>query len=119
MATSVTLPYLPVTPGAYAHEILTPGRANGARLTMTRAPAGWPSGALFTLRILERQRNGVLQPLARWAETGGPALGKDGVTVNPPLVTSIQWGADKDRDLVRVELDVVQTFSTAITVEFL
>lgn len=149
MAQRVDIPLGPVPPGLYAHDILAPARSDSAKLTLTRQPLGWPVGALFTYRVYERERAGSSASLARLeklnamneeptvfnraaaaaaintldlitsgTESGGPSIGKDG-TVNPPFVVTIKWGADKDRDLLRFELDVLQLFTTAITVEFL
>ena len=119
MAQRINLPRQAIPPGFYSHEIIAPTRSSAARVTLTRAPGGWPAGELFTYRAFERERNsGALNLLTSGTESGGPAVGKDG-TVNPPLVITLRWPVDKDRDLIRFELDVVQTFTTAITVEFL
>jgi hypothetical protein len=45
-------------------------------------------------------------------------IGKGGV-VNPPLVITLTWPPDADRDLIRFEVTVFQSFTTAITMEFL
>lgn len=123
MAQRINLPRQAIPPSPigepYSYEIIAPNRSSAAQLTMTRAPGGWPPGELFTYRAFERERNsGALNLLTGGTESGGPAVGKDG-TVNPPLVVTLTWPLDKDRDLIRFELDVVQTFTTAITVEFL
>lgn len=119
MAQRINLPRQVIPIGSYTHEIMAPNRSNAARLTMTRAPLGWPIGELFTYRISERERNSeTLNLLTFGTESGGPAIGKDG-TINPPFVVTLTWPLDKDRDLIRIELDVVQPFETALAVDFL
>lgn len=118
MAQRIDIPLSTIPIGSYVHEILAPARKNSAILTMTRQPNGWPSGELFTYRVYERNRNAAEAGLLTFGtESGGPAVGKDG-TVNPPFSVTLTWPDDKDRDLIRIELDVVQAFETALTVEF-
>lgn len=119
MAQRIQLPSQLIPVGSYVHEILAPTRANGARVTLTRTTP-WPVGDVLTYRIYERERNGTLQLLVGATESGQGAdfVGKDG-TVNPPLAVQLNWGADRDRDLIRFELDVLQSFTTGITVEFI
>jgi hypothetical protein len=45
-------------------------------------------------------------------------IGRGGV-VNPPLVITLTWPPDADRDLIRFEVTVLQTFTTAIIVDFI
>ena len=119
MPRKVSLSARDYVPGAYQVEIDAPNRKNSAVITMTREGLGWPVGELFTYRVYERNRGSqTLQLLTGATESGGPAVGRDG-TVNPPLRISLQWAPDKDKDVIRFEMDVVQTFRTAITMEFL
>jgi len=118
MAQRINLPYRTIPVGNYVHEILTPVKKNSAVMTMTRQPDGWPVGELFTYRIYERNRNSPDATLLTFGtESGGPSTGRDG-TINPPFRVSLTWPVDKERDLIKVELDVVQAFNTAITLEF-
>jgi len=117
MATTITIASTVFPPGTYTHEILTPVRANGARITVSR-DVQWPTGDVFIYQISERQRNGSLSLLTGATEPGGQMIGKGGV-VNPPLVITLTWPPDADRDLIRFEVTVFQSFTTAITMEFL
>ena len=74
-------------------------------------------GDVFTWRVFERERNGTLQLLASASETGGPAFGKDG-TPNPPLIISLSWAADKDKDTLRFEIDAAQAFTTEVFIDW-
>lgn len=119
MAQRIDIPLGLVPPGSYAHEILAPARSNAAKITMTRQPVEWPVGELFTYRVFDRERNsGVVNLMTSGTEYGGLRIGRDG-TVNPTFSRAFIWREDKDRDLIRIELTVVQTFTTAITIEFL
>lgn len=119
MAQRINISRREIPVGSYSHEILAPNRSNAAQFTLTRAPGGWPEGELFTYRFYERERNSDnLNLLTSGTESGGLAMGKDG-TPNPPFGVTLTWPPDKDRDLIRIELDVVQTFTTALTLEFL
>ena len=117
MASSIHIPSTSFPPGTYSNEVLTPVRANGARITVSR-DVQWPVGAVFSYQISERQRNGSLNLLTGATEPGGQMIGKGGV-VNPPLVITLTWPPDADRDLIRFEVTVLQTFTTAITVDFI
>lgn len=118
-ADRIVIPQTDVTPGLYSHTITTPSRASRARVILTR-PVNWPAGDIFTYTIYERERNGLLVRLtgATEAGTGGPVVGRDG-TINPPLTILLTWPTDRDKDEIRFDADVLQTFTTAITVEFL
>lgn len=122
MAQKIQLPQLLIPAGNYSHEIDAPARANSARLTMTRpgSPLWWPIGDVFTWRVYERERNGVLQLLCSGTEKGSGAdiTGRDGAS-NPPLTLTMRWPVDRDKDHIRIELDVLQAFTTAVTLEFL
>ena len=118
MAQRIHIPQQVIPPGSYAHEITAPSRSNSARLMMTRQPP-WPVGNVFTYRAYERERHtGEAKLLTFGTLTGGPSTAKDG-TPNPPWELILTWAADKDRDLIRFEIDVIQAFTTAVTVEFL
>lgn len=102
--------------GPLVREISTPTRANGARITLTRL--SWPAGPLFNWRVYERQRNGTLSLLTQGDEVGGDTTGKDG-TLNPPLVITLRWPVDADKDVIRFEADVFQAFQTDLTFAWL
>mgnify|MGYP001602017839 CR=1 FL=1 len=114
----ITIPEQTIPIGSYAHEIDAPARRTAARITLTRPGAGWPIGAVLTYRIFERERGGNLLLLTGTTEMGGPIIGKGGV-VNPPLVIGLSWPDDRDKDVIRFEVEVLQAITTAITVEFL
>lgn len=98
-------------------EITTPARANGARITLQRA--AWPPGALFTWTLYERERDGQLLKLASATEFGGPAPNRDGTPGDGPLVITLRWPADRDKDRIRVEVNALQAFTSDITAEWL
>lgn len=99
--------------GLTALEITAPVRANGARVILQRQ--AWPEGQLFTWKVWERERNGLLVPLAAATEFGGPAPFRDGTPGDAPLVITLSWPADKDKDLIRVEIDALQAFASDVT----
>jgi hypothetical protein len=119
MAQKINIPYQEIPVGTYVHEIQAPGRKDAALLTMTRQPLGWPAGPLFTYVVSERNRGQATATiLTSGAEEGGPSIGKDG-TVNPPFKIGLRWAADKDKDIIRFEVTVLQPFSTALSIEFI
>lgn len=103
--------------GPFVREITTPTRANGARITLTRE--SWPAGALFDWRVYERERNGTLRLLTQGNEVGGPAPRPNGPPGDAPLVITLTWAVDKDKDVIRFEADVFQAFNTTPTLEWL
>lgn len=106
------------TPGFYQAEVQAPNRKSGAVLTLTREAPGWPDGDLFHYAIYERNRGETQANLiASASESGGSAVGRDG-TPNPPLRVALSWSDDKDKDVIRFDITVIQTFRTAITLEF-
>jgi len=116
MARTIDIASITVPVGPSAFEVDSPVRANGAIITLTRF--SWPIGPLFTWRIFERERNGVLQLLASAAEEGGEGRFMDGTT-GAPLIISVRWSADKDRDRIRIELDVVQQFTAGVKLDWI
>lgn len=117
MAQNVSLSERDYAPGSYSVEVDAPSRKNGATVTLTRPGAGWPVGEVFEWRVYEKERNGVLTPLASAVEFGGQIIGKGGV-INPPLQVTLTWPLDRDKDRIRFEIDVRQTIRTAITLAF-
>ena len=117
MASTIDIVSVVVPVGPQAFEVDSPVRANGAIITLTRF--SWPVGPLFTWRIFERERNGVLQPLTSADESGGPAPRRDGQPGDAPLVISLRWAADRDRDRIRIELDVVQSFTAGVKLDWI
>jgi hypothetical protein len=113
---SINIPSAVIPVGLSAFEIDTPTRANGATLTLTRF--SWPVGPLFTWRVYERERNGVLQLLASGDESGGEGFYKDG-TPGAPLTIGLRWPVDKDKDRIRVEVDALSPFTAGVKVEWL
>lgn len=103
--------------GARTIGVNTPVRANGARITMTRM--SWPVGALFRWEVYERERNGTLLPLAAADEIGGPAPKKDGSPGDAPLVITLSWPVDRDKDRIEIRLDVFQAFQSNVTLDWL
>jgi hypothetical protein len=103
--------------GFRAFEITTPTRANGAKVTMERL--SWPAGALFRWDVYERERNGTLTHLAGADELGGPAVRRDGLPGDAPLVITLRWAADRDKDVIRFEVTVEQDFSSNVSLEWL
>lgn len=123
MPRRLDLPSTVIAPGSYAHEVDTPTRSDSASLTFTRegiAPAtSWPEGDLFDLRVYERDRgDGSVHLLYSARIAGGEVIHPGTGQVNPPMQVGLSWAADKDKDIIRAELDVFQTFRTAITLEF-
>jgi hypothetical protein len=117
MATSIHFGPASVPSGSQAFEIDTPVRANGAHITVRRFGFSWPAGALFNWRVYERERNGTLNLLTQGEEQGGPVVGRDG-TIDPPLLIGLSWQPDKDKDLLRFEVDVFQTFTTEVFIDW-
>jgi len=102
-----------------AFEVDSPTRANGCIITLARLAPGWPGGPLFTYRIYERERNGVLQLLTSASESGGPAPRRDGLPGDAPLVIQLTWKLDRDRDRIRFEADVVQPFTCGVKIDWI
>jgi hypothetical protein len=107
--------------GQYQFDILAPARANGAKITVTReAGAPWPVGDVFTYRIYERDRDASNTRLLAQATERGSGIEETSRGVrNPPLVITLRWPVDRDRDLIRVELDVLQAFRAAFVMEYI
>jgi hypothetical protein len=103
--------------GPFAREITSPTRANGAIITLTRE--NWPAGDLFDWRVYERDRNGELKFLTGGHELGGFVPRRDGQPGEQPLVIQLSWPADRDKDRIRFEADVFQSFNTTPTIEWL
>jgi hypothetical protein len=110
------------TPGPFSIEIDTQTRSDSAVVTVTRTSAFWPTGPLFTYVISERNRgSNELHRLTSGTEsgTGGPVLDRQGNPTNPPFRITLRWAVDKDKDVLRFEGEVLQTFNSSITVEFI
>jgi len=111
---------LPV--GPFSFEIDSPTRSDAAVVTITRTSAVWPVGPVFSYVISERNRGSQdLNVLTSGTEsgTGGPVEDRDGNPTNPPFRITLRWAADKDKDIIRFEGEVLQSFNTSITVEFI
>ena len=115
MATSLHIGPVLIPIGPQAFEITSPARANGAKIRIERFT--WPIGPLVNYRIYERQRNGDLLLLTQGAEEGGPVIGKNG-EINPPLRISLNWAADADKDVIRIEVDAIQPFTAEAFLDF-
>lgn len=85
-------------------------------MTLTRF--SWPVGPLFVWRVFERERGGALQLLASAEEAGGPALRRDGLPGDAPLVISLNWPIDRDKDRIRFEVDALQIFTAGVLVDW-
>jgi len=101
-----------IAPGTYSFQIDTPTRSDSVTFTLTRPGTGWPTGAVLTYQISERERGGELALLV------GPGVmdGGDG-PIGPASIT-IRWPPDKDKDLVQVDVVVQQRFTTAVNLQF-
>lgn len=126
MPRSINVPEQIYAPGSYSFEIDTPTRSDRAEVTLTRVripPAsGWPDGELFRFRIFERDRgDGTLHQVTEGTMMGGyvPAIPERGLPENSPCGVGLQWSADRDKDIIRFEVEVLQEFRTAITIEFI
>lgn len=105
--------------GPFSQEIRSPKKANGARISLQRQ--SWPDLGLvplFSWSAYEQERSGSLELLASGNEFGGDIVGKGGV-VNPPLVITLTWAADKDKETIRLDLLVNAPFNTVVSLEWL
>lgn len=103
--------------GVREFEIGTPVRANGAKITLQRS--SWPEGPLFRWDVHERNRDGTLLPLAGADETGGFRPRRDGQPGETPLVIQLNWPIDKDKDLIRFTINVLQPFTSDVSLVWL
>lgn len=103
--------------GTRDFELVSPSRANGAKITMQRS--SWPAGALFRWDVYERNRGGTLLPLAGADEDGGVRPRRDGQPGETPLIISLNWPADKDKDIIRFSINVLQSFTSDVSLIWL
>ena len=115
MAQTIDIASVVVPVGVSAFEVDSPTRANGAIVTISRF--NWPVGPLFTWRVFERERNGVLKLLSFADESGGVVVPRrDGQPGEQPLVVQLRWASDADRDRIRFEVDAIQVFTCGVRV---
>lgn len=105
-----------LAPGLHAWEAWAPERCSAAKITITRNDQ--PHGPLYLWRVFERERDESLRPLAQGNEVGCVGYFKDG-TPGAPLGITLKWPEDEDRDLIRLELEVLQPFRTSVRIEWL
>lgn len=115
-----------LAPGVHAWEALAPQGCSAAKITITRD--NQPPGPLYLWRVYERDGQRVprrrrraarvLRPLANGDEVGCVGYFRDG-TPGAPLGITVRWPDDEDRDLIRLELEVLQPFRTSVRLEWL
>jgi hypothetical protein len=111
-----------IEPSSFSIEVDTPNRSDTVVFTVTRTSAIWPIGPLFSYTIYERNRgSSQLNLMTSGTEfgTGEPAADREGNITNPPFRRTAKWAPAQDRDVVRIDIEVFQTFNTSMTVEFL
>ena len=109
------------TPGTYGPFTLTSGPLKTrAKVTFTRTAGNlgvtvvWPDGPCLSFDIERRVSGNTWERIERWtASGGGLPLQRDGVT---PATTSLLFPKPEGVD-VRVTATVLQTLTTAITLE--